>query len=498
MVSQELDGLERHDCIIIGSGFSGLCMAIKLREAGYTDFLILEKESELGGTWRDNHYPGAECDVPSALYSFSFERKTDWDYQWSEQPQILDYIENVAQKHNLRQRIRFNSKLEKATYNAETAHWNLTLSDGTMLNAQYVVSAVGQLHLPNTPTIKGQSEFSGTQFHSAQWANTVDLSGKRVAVVGNAASAVQFIPKIAPLVQQLTIFQRSPNWLAQKIDRPYSDRQKKLLKRFPFIKTIARLKTYLRNELLVFPVLRGNRLAAKALRSVCMKYLNSTVKDPALRRKLTPKYPLGAKRILTADGYYETLCRGNVELIDEPIEKLSVNAVVTKDGTSTPADIIIYGTGFITNPFLAGIEVIGRGGKALAEHWAGGAHAYLGVATHHFPNLFFLYGPNTNLGHNSILLMSEAQVAYIIKAMQTAEQAKANSIEVRPDVEKIYNDRLQERLGDMVWSGIEDSWYISGNRVTNNWPGSVQEYRRIMRAFRASDFTYSPTRAGAA
>lgn len=484
--------MEHHQCIIIGSGFSGLCMAIKLKEAGFTDFLILEKESDLGGTWRDNQYPGAECDVPSALYSFSFERKTDWDYQWSEQPQILEYIQNVAQKHNLSERIRFNSKLEQACYDEQSARWTLKLSDGKNLGAQYVVSAVGQLHLPNTPTIAGQDIFSGTQFHSARWDKSTDLQDKRVAVIGNAASAVQFVPKIAPLVKQLTVYQRSPNWLAQKLDQPYSGRQKKIMQLFPFIKSFARLKTYLRNELLVFPVLRGNPMATKALRSVCLKYLNSTVKDPVLRRKLVPRYPLGAKRILTADGYYETLCRDNVELIDQPIEKLSSTGVVTADGNDVPADIIIYGTGFITNPFLAGIDIVGRGGKTLAGHWSEGAHAYLGVATHDFPNLFFLYGPNTNLGHNSILLMSEAQVAYIIKAMQAAQSAKAHAIEVRPDVEKIYNARLQERLGKMAWSEIADSWYLSGSRVTNNWPGSVGEYRRVMRAFRASDFNYSP------
>ncbi|MFK7976221.1 MAG: flavin-containing monooxygenase [Halioglobus sp.] len=483
--------MERHECIIIGSGFSGLCMAIKLREAGFDQFLILEKESAAGGTWRDNRYPGAECDVPSALYSFSFERKTDWDYQWSEQPQILEYIENVVQKHNLRERIRFNSKLESATYDAEKAQWTVSLSDGATLETKYLISAVGQLHLPNTPTITGQERFTGQQFHSARWDTDIDLKGKTVAVVGNAASAVQFVPKIAPIVKNLNIYQRSPNWLAQKLDKPYSDRQKSIMKRFPFIKSISRLKTYLRNELLVYPVLNGNAMATKLLRGVCMRYLNDTVKDSNLRRKLIPKYSLGAKRILTADGYYETLCRDNVSLIDKPITEVTNTSVVTADGQDRPADIIIYATGFITNPFLSGIDIRGRTDKALAEHWSDGAHAYLGVATHEFPNLFFLYGPNTNLGHNSILLMTEAQVAHIIKTLNAAKRAQADAIEVRADVESIYNARLQDRLSKMAWSDIEDSWYLSGSRVTNNWPGSVQEYRRVMRDFRSSDFTFS-------
>jgi cation diffusion facilitator CzcD-associated flavoprotein CzcO len=483
--------VEQHQCIIIGSGFSGLCMAIKLREAGLDDFLILEKAGDLGGTWRDNAYPGAECDVPSALYSLSFERKTDWDYQWSEQPQILDYIHAVANKHRLRERIRFHSELSSAQYDEATARWRLQLADGSQFESQFLVSAVGQLHLPNTPVLPGQEAFEGAAFHSASWNNEVDLKGKRVAVIGNAASAVQFVPRIAPDVAQLTIYQRSANWLAPKQDKPYTDRQKALLKVFPFIKSLARLRTYLRNELLVYPVLRGNKLAGWALKKVCMDYLNSTVKDPALRRKLIPDYPLGAKRMLTADGYYEALCRDNVSLIDTPIDSLTPSAIKTTDGVEREADVIIYATGFITNPFLSGIEITGRGGRSLAEHWREGAHAYLGVATHHFPNLFFLYGPNTNLGHNSILLMSEAQVAHIIKAIGHARGAGAASVEVRDDVETIYNARLQERLGTMAWSAIEDSWYKSGNRVTNNWPGSVGEYRRVLRAFRPADFIYA-------
>lgn len=482
--------MEKYQCIIIGSGFSGLCMAIKLREAGFEHFLILEKSADLGGTWRDNAYPGAECDVPSALYSFSFERKTDWDYQWSEQPQILDYIQGVADKHRLRERIRFNSAVAAAQYDATQARWGVRLQDGTAFHTQFLVSAVGQLHLPNTPTIPGQESFLGSQFHSACWDQTLDLAGKRVAVIGNAASAVQFVPSIAPAVAQLTVFQRSPNWLAQKLDKPYTDRQKTVMRWFPFIKSIARLKTYLRNELLVFPVLRGNKLATRALRKVCLGYLNSTVKDPVLRRKLVPNYPLGAKRILTADGYYETLCRDNVSLTDSPIERITPEGVMTADGKLHAVDAIIYGTGFITNPFLSGITISGRTGCELAEHWSDGAHAYLGVATHAFPNLFFLYGPNTNLGHNSILLMSEAQVSYIIKAMQQARQKGMEQVEVREDVETLYNTRIQQRLSTMAWSEIDDSWYKAGNRVTNNWPGSVHEYRRVMRAFRPADFAY--------
>lgn len=474
-----------HHSIIVGSGFSGLCMAIRLLQSGIEDFLILEKESALGGTWRDNHYPGAECDVPSALYSYSFERKTDWDYQWSEQSQILEYIAHVADKHGLRRHIRFDSELRSADYDESAHTWQLTLDSGEQLSAQYLVAAVGQLHKPSVPQFAGAESFAGASFHSARWDHSVDLAGKSVAVIGNAASAVQFVPQIADRVGQLTIYQRSANWLAPKRDKPFTQRQKALMRRFPLIKDLSRLKTYLRNELLVYPTMKGNRLTSWLLRSGCLAYLNGTIEDAALRQKLVPDYPIGAKRILTANGYYEALTRDNVELVTEPVERFDAGGITTSDGQRRAADVVIYATGFVTNPFLDGIHISGRRQKPLHEHWAGGAHAYLGIATHGFPNLFFLYGPNTNLGHNSILLMVEAQVGHVLRAMQLAARLDAEAVEVREDVEASYDTAIQRRLANMTWSRIEASWYKVGERVTNNWPGSVGEYRRLLRAFRA-------------
>ncbi|MGB1141051.1 MAG: flavin-containing monooxygenase, partial [Halioglobus sp.] len=457
--------MKTYYCVIIGCGFSGICMAIKLQEAGLGNFLVLEKADQVGGTWRDNRYPGAECDVPSALYSYSFETKTDWDYQWSEQSQILEYINNVVDKHRLREHIRCNSELTSAHYDSERSMWELQLGDGTVLEAQHVVSAVGQLHKQNTPEIPGQSAFCGTQFHSADWPDDLSLAGKSVAVIGSAASAVQFVPRIAEEAAQLTVYQRSPNWLAPKRDRPYTEREKDRMRRFPIIKSLSRLKVYLRNELIPYTAIKGNRLTSWMLRKVCLSYLHDTVKDEALRHKLTPDYPIGAKRILTANGYYEALVRDNTELVTDAVERLDDTGIVSTDGQHRRFDVIIYGTGFITNPFLDGIEVTGRSGRTLAEHWNPGAHAYLGVATSDFPNLFFLYGPNTNLGHNSILLMSEAQVAYIIRAMTQAQATGKQSIEVREGVEARYNERLQRRLGEMAWSRISDSWYMSAGMV---------------------------------
>lgn len=462
-------------------------MAIKLQQAGLGPFLVLEKAPDVGGTWRDNHYPGAECDVPSALYSYSFERKTDWDYQWSGQPQILDYINNVVDKHRLRDHIRCNSELVAASYDDARSLWRLQLAGGEALETRFLVSAVGQLHKPNVPCIEGQSRFAGTQFHSADWPRDLSLEGKSVAVIGSAASAVQFVPPVAGQAERLTVYQRSPNWLARKRDRPYTDREKALLRRFPFIKSLARLKIYLRNELIPYSAIKGNRLTSWLLRKACLSYLHDVVADEELRRKLTPDYPIGAKRILTANGYYEALVRDNTELVTDAVERLDETGIVSADGKHRAFDIIIYGTGFVTNPFLQDITVTGRGGRLLSEHWDPGAHAYLGVATAEFPNLFFLYGPNTNLGHNSILLMSEAQVAYIIQAMKTAGQ---RSVEVREGVEARYNERIQRRLANMAWSKIDDSWYLSGGMVTNNWPGGCGEYRRALAKFRAHEYRF--------
>ncbi len=478
-------------CVIVGSGFSGICMAIKLKQQGIDDFIVLEKAQEVGGTWRDNHYPGAECDVPSALYSYSFETKTDWDYQWSEQPQILEYIKKTAGKHGILPHIRFGCELVAARYAATSRRWHLTLANGETLATQFLVSAVGQLHKPRIPAIPGAQLFAGARFHSADWDHTVDLAGKSVAVIGNAASATQFVPFVAHQAARLTVFQRSANWVSKKRDRRYTAREKALMRLFPFTRRLARLKTYLRNELLVYPAIKGNRLNHWLLRQACLAYLNTTVKDESLRQKLLPDYPIGAKRILVVDGYYEALVRDNVELVTDAIEAIDETGIRTREGRHYPCDVMIYGTGFVTNPFLDGIHITGRSGRTLADHWAGGAQAYLGVTTSDFPNLFFLYGPNTNLGHNSILLMAEAQSSYIMQGMAAVERLHGSALEVHWEVEERYNRTLQARLQGMVWNRVADSWYKSGGRITNNWPGSVGEYRRATRTFHAADFRFS-------
>ncbi|MEZ5503237.1 MAG: NAD(P)/FAD-dependent oxidoreductase [Halioglobus sp.] len=479
---------QHYKCIIIGSGFSGICLAIKMRQRGIDDFIILEKAAGVGGTWRDNHYPGAECDVPSALYSFSFATKTDWDYQWSGQPQILEYIRSTARNNGIMEHVRFDSEVRAARYDSSNGTWEVEVANGETYAAQFVISAVGQLHNPHIPRFPGLASFRGPWFHSARWDHAVELDGRCVAVIGNAASAVQFIPFVARAAGTLVIFQRSANWVSRKRDRPYTDREKQWMRRLPLLQRIARLKTYLRNELLVYPALRGNRLASYLLKTACLGYLDNTVTEPSLRRKLVPDYPVGAKRILVADGYYEALVRENVQLVTDPIEAIDETGIRTQGGQHHTCDVIIFATGFVTNPFLCGIDIRGRLGRALADHWSAGARAYLGIATSEFPNLFFLYGPNTNLGHNSILLMAESQADYILQAIGELDRRDASVIEVRPDVEARYDQQLQSRLRDMVWNAVPDSWYKSGGRISNNWPGSVGEYRRATRTFRPEDY----------
>lgn len=476
--------------IIMGAGFSGLCVAIKLMEAGVDDFIILEKADDVGGTWRENTYLGAECDVPSALYSYSFEHNPTWQFKWAEQAQILAYLQGVAKKHGLYQKIQFQKAVDSATYDEQLQQWQVNTVSGDSYNGQYFVVATGQLHKPNTPDIVGQSLFTGTAFHSAQWDHSIDLKGKRIAVIGNAASALQFIPELAKLASQLTVFQRSANWVLRKNDRPYSQFERWLSGKLPWITKLYRLKLWLRGELILFELMRGNRFISKIAERHCRQYIASHISDPVLQAKLLPDYPIGAKRVLMSDDYYGALARDNVEVCTDPVANIDADGVNTAQGEHKAVDVIVYGTGFETNPFIAPVTVTGVGGQELQGAWSDGAHAYFGVTTHGFPNLMMMYGPNTNLGHNSIVLMIEAQADYIIACLNETKARGKQAIDVKQDVEQAYNDNLQRRLQDMVWAKTEDSWYLDRGRITNNWAGRTFEYKKRMRKvdFNAYEF----------
>jgi cation diffusion facilitator CzcD-associated flavoprotein CzcO len=461
--------------VIIGSGFGGLGMAIRLAQAGFTDVTILEKAAHLGGTWRDNSYPGAACDSPSFLYCYSFEPKTDWSRKWAEQPEILAYIEHCARKYDLLRRIRFDAEVTGARFDEAAGVWRVRTSAGDTLEAEILVSATGQLNRPAVPTLPGIERFRGPHFHSARWDHGVDLDGRDVAVIGNAASAVQFVPRIAPRIRRLAVFQRSANWMVQKNDRLYSEREKRLYRRLPLLARLYRWWIWLAYESR-FPVFRRSRLMT-TLGMLAARRALDEVPDPALRRALEPDYPLGAKRILISDDYYATLQRDNVTLVTSPIDEVTADGIRTRDGRHVPADVIIYATGFQTTSFLAPMRIEGRDGRVLEDVWRDGAEAYLGLAVAGFPNFFMLYGPNTNLGHNSIIFMLECQVNYVVRCVQALAARHLTSIEIRPEVVRAYNAELQSVLRRSVWAQTDHSWYKRADgRITNNWSGTTVAY----------------------
>lgn len=474
--------------IIIGVGFAGLCAAIKLKQAGIHDFIILEKASEVGGTWRENTYPGAECDIPTALYSYSFEQNPDWDYRWAAQEQILEYIKHAASKHDVYSHIRFDQRVEKASYQQQDQQWQLQTASGDHYQCQFFISAVGQLHHPQQPNIRGADTFSGASFHSAKWDHDIDLKGKRVAVVGTGASAIQFVPPVVNDAAEVHVFQRSPNWILPKFDHPYKDWHKDLRTKFPIIGKLDRLRTWLRGELFLLPTMSGNRVNQAILKKLCLYVLGREITDDAKRAKLTPDYVIGAKRILFSDDYYSALNQSHVHLHTESLEQIDGNSLRFDGKNIDNIDVIIYGTGFVTNPFLSDMSIVGRDQQDLHDSWSDGAKAYLGLCCAGFPNFFMMYGPNTNLGHNSIVLMIEAQADYIVRSIKAVDDSNAKSIEVKAEVEQAYNEKLQSALSKTVWSQV-DSWYTDRGRITNNWHGSTSKYRRKTRNFKLSDYS---------
>ncbi|MFT6407920.1 MAG: cation diffusion facilitator CzcD-associated flavoprotein CzcO [Arenicella sp.] len=464
-------------------------MGIKLKQAGDDDFVILEKADDLGGTWRENTYPGAECDIPSALYSYSFEHNAEWQSKWSGQEQILKYQHDTATKYSLHPHLKYQHEVNSLVFDETELRWTVTSSTGEQFIAQHVVCAIGQLHKLSTPVFANAEQFQGEVFHSGNWDHSVDLNDKKIAVIGNAASAVQFIPEIAKVAKHLTVFQRSPNWILPKVDRPYSDWEQRISAKYPLVAKLYRQCIWALGEYGVLPAIKGNRVSRWLVRKACLANLNKHVSDPELREKLTPVYPIGAKRVLFSDHYFPALARDNVSLNDSGATSFSANAVVDKLGHETEADVIIYGTGFQTNPFLADIEVIGIGQRTIREAWSDGAQAYLGVSTSGFPNLHLLYGPNTNLGHTSIIIMLEAQVDYIIQAMGHLDRVTKQACDVKSEFEQNYNQELQARLSTMAFSKIENSWYKDGDKVTNNWAGGTREYVKRLKKIDMEAYT---------
>lgn len=474
---------------IIGAGMGGLGMAAKLRRAGIDSFVVLEKGSDVGGTWRDNHYPGSGCDVPSHLYSFSFEPKLDWSRKFAKQPEIHDYQLQLTKKYGLRAFIRFNTEVAACRFDEATALWNITTADGETLTANVVISALGQLNRPAYPKIDGLETFKGTSFHSARWDHDYDLTGKNVCVIGNGASAIQFVPEIVDQVKKLSIFQRSANWVVPKADRPYTAFEQSMFHRFPWLVKLSRWMIYWTLERNYLAFIRGS-FFSKLFEKAGRKELEKYVADPKLREVLTPDYPAGCKRVLISNDWYPAITKPNCETVTSPIAKVTADAVVTADGVSHPADAIIFSTGFETMGFLAPMTVTGLGGHDLNNVWHDGAEAHRGVAVSGFPNFFMLYGPNTNLGHNSIIFMLECQIDYIIMGMEALKNPKVRWLDVRKIAETEFNKELQEDMQKTVWAAGCSSWYKNeAGKVTNNWSSFTTKYWWQMRAFDLDEYT---------
>lgn len=478
--------------LIIGTGFSGLAMAIKLKEQGIHDFVILEKADDVGGTWRENTYPGAECDIPSALYSYSFEPYPKWEYKWSMQAQILEYIKYVAKKYELYQHIQFKKEMTTATWNEHDQIWTILTKDQKEYTSKTLVTAIGQLHHPSIPAFPGKDSFPGKSFHSAKWDHSISIEGQIVGVIGNAASAVQFIPEIAKSAKQVVVFQRSANWMLPKQDRLYKEWEKSLVRRFPTLLKLYRLRLWLLGGGLFFLMKKGNNFLRKIYARKTIQYIKSNITDPDTIEKLIPKYSFGAKRVLFSDTYYDALAQANVTLVAGGIKEINDSQIISNDGSSHSVDVLIYATGFKSNPFLLGLDIKGKGGISIQEAWKDGHKQYLGMTVHQFPNMFMMYGPNTNLGHNSIILMSEAQAQYIAQCIRIVRDQKCSSIEVKQAIMQNYYEESQNRLEQMIWNTIDDSWYKSPNGTTpNNYPGRTMEYIRKTKQVNVNDFLIS-------
>jgi cation diffusion facilitator CzcD-associated flavoprotein CzcO len=470
--------------VIIGAGFGGLGMARELRSRGLDDITILERADQVGGVWRDNTYPGAACDVPSALYSWSWALNPAWPRTYSGQADILEYIQKSAADAGLLDLVHTGQDVTAVRYDDEDRSWTVTTGAGATYQADVVINALGQLSNPVVPDLPGRDSFAGPAFHSAQWRHDVDLDGKRVLVVGTGASAIQFVPGIVDRVGAMTVFQRHAPYVVSKPDVEYPARHHRLVGRYPRLLGTERRSVFRLTELLN-SALEGESWATrkpvlKGLESAWRLQLRRQVKDKALREKLRPDYPIGCKRILFSNDWYPALGRDHVEVVTEAVSAVEPGGVRAADGTLHEADVLIWGTGFSATDFLGGIEVTGRDGADLGALWSDGAYAHLGIAVPGFPNLFVVYGPNSNLGGSSIIGMLEAQSGWIAQVVRRIADGPSPALEVRADVTEAYDREMQTRLGDSVWVQC-DNWYTDGSRITTNWPGKVAEYQSRLR-----------------
>ena len=480
---------------IVGAGFGGIATAVGLRQQGQEDFVILERRDRVGGVWRANTYPGIACDVPSHLYSFSFAPNPDWTRRFSPGSEIQAYLQGVADRFGVTPHIRLNADVERAAFDEGSGRWRLEVANGEVVEAEVLITACGQLSRAAIPPIPGLDRFKGPMFHSAHWDREFDPAGKRVAVVGAGASAIQFVPQLAPHVAHMTIFQRSAPWVLGKMDREYPERVRRLHRRVPLLQRLWRKSWLLWFESLMPIFGRPESPYSRIMRAfyIAQSQVNRFLQlrgDRRLWRATTPDSRVGCKRILITSEWFPTLRRENVELVTSAVAEVTEDGAVDANGRVHASDAIIYGTGFTTTDFLAPMEVTGRAGRRLAEDaWAPGAEAYLGIAVPDFPNMFLLYGPNTNHGAGSIVELLEAQASYVVQAVGQLATGGAERLEVHRHVHDTFVREMQERLAGSVWVGCS-SWYVNEEgRVTNNWPGTQMEYKRRVRTFARADYS---------
>ncbi|WP_027860867.1 NAD(P)/FAD-dependent oxidoreductase [Marmoricola sp. URHB0036] len=472
---------------IIGAGFGGLGTAVELKRAGYRDITVLEKAEGVGGVWRENTYPNAACDVPSSLYSWSFAPNPAWPHRYSRQDEILGYIERTAREYGVLDLVRTGVEVTSATYDETTAGWHLETSAGERIDTDVLVTAVGQLSRPSIPELPGLGTFQGPAFHSAEWDHSVDLRGKRVAVLGTGASAIQFVPGIQSDAANITVFQRSAPYVAPKPDREYTATHGKVFERFPRTQAFGRGLTWRITEQFNKALIDDTPLKSM-VKLGWRAQLFAQVRDPELRAKLIPDYEFGCKRVLFSNDWYSTLAKPNVHVVTEPVVEVLPEGVRSGDGTVHEVDVIIYGTGFAATEFLAPMQITGSDGADLHARWKGGARAFLGICVPDFPNLFVVYGPNTNLGGSSIINMLEAAARAITTLLRHTEAEGARSVAVRPEVEERFDAEIQDRLRNSVWASCHNWYHQDGGRISTNWPGLVAEYQQRCAQIDPADF----------
>ena len=486
-MNTEQNSIPHHRIAILGTGFSGLGIAIRLKQRGYDDFVLVERAADVGGTWRDNTYPGCACDVPSHLYSFSFALNPHWSHAFSPQPEIWAYLHDCLDRYDLRPHIRWNTEVQSAAWDDATQQWRITTNQG-QLTAQILIAGQGPLSEPSLPAIPGIESFAGTLFHSAQWNHDHDLHGERVAVIGTGASAIQFVPQIQPIVGHLDLFMRTPPWIMPRNDHPIPQWRQNLFRAFPITQRAVRGLIYAVREVGALGMVYRPQMMEGASQTA-RKHLAAQVPDPELRAKLTPHYTMGCKRILLSDDFYPAVMQPNVAVVTSSISEVRPHSVITQDGQEHPVDTLISATGFHVSDMPAAQYLFGHGGQSLAEVWRDGMQAYLGTTVAGFPNLFLMIGPNTGLGHTSMVYMMESQFNYILDALRVMDRQQQPVVEVRPDVQATYNETIQQKLTGTVWLSGCKSWYLDARgRNTTLWPDFTFVYRRRTRHFDPANY----------